>query len=101
MYNGHSECILLAVTQLGKQSMILGFTWLKKHNPEVDFHNWLVKMSRCLPRCCVACQTEQRDEQKAKKEDTKWINTCHTGDEHGHILPSENVVFQLSTTAIM
>ena len=36
-YKGHSERILLAVTRLGKQSMILGFTWLKKHNPEIDF----------------------------------------------------------------
>jgi hypothetical protein len=70
-YNGHSECILLVVTQLGKQSMILGFTWLKKHNPEINFWTRSVKMSRCLPRCCVACQTERRDEQKAEKEDTK------------------------------
>ena len=31
-YNGHSERILLAVTKLGKQSVILGMTWLKKHN---------------------------------------------------------------------
>ena len=36
-YKGHSERILLAVTWLGKQSMILGFTWLKKHNPEISF----------------------------------------------------------------
>src|SRR6266568_2918359 len=36
-YNQHSERILLAVTRLGKQSMILGFTWLDKHNPEIDF----------------------------------------------------------------
>jgi len=36
-YDRHSECILLAVTHLGKQSMILGFTWLDKHNPEIDF----------------------------------------------------------------
>jgi len=48
-YNGHSERILLAVTQLGRQSMILGFTWLKKHNPEIDFRARIVKMSRCLP----------------------------------------------------
>ena len=34
-YNGHSECILFVVTWLGKQSMILGFTWLKKHNLEI------------------------------------------------------------------
>jgi hypothetical protein len=77
-YNRHSKCILLAVTQLGKQSMILGFTWLKKHNSEIDFWTRLVNMSRCLPQCCVGCQTEWRDEQKAKKENTKQINTCHT-----------------------
>ena len=48
-YNGHSERILLAVTRLGKQSMILGFTWLKKHNSEIDFQARSVKMTRCLP----------------------------------------------------
>jgi hypothetical protein len=78
-YNGHSEQILLAVIQLGKQSMILGFTWLKKHNPKIDFSAQLVKMSRCLPQCCVGCQAEQRDEQKAKKEDAQQINACQTG----------------------
>ena len=36
-YNQHLERILLAITRLGKQSMILGFTWLDKHNPEIDF----------------------------------------------------------------
>jgi hypothetical protein len=69
-YNRHSDRILLAVTQLGKQSMILRFTWLEKHNPEIDFHAQMVKMSRCLPWCCVSCQMEQRDQWKTKKEDT-------------------------------
>jgi hypothetical protein len=77
-YNRHSECILLVVTRLGKQSMILRFTWLKKHNPEIDFRTRSVKMSRCLPQCCVGCQMEWRDKQKAKKEDAQWINACHT-----------------------
>jgi len=36
-YDRHSKRILLAVTCLGKQSMILGFNWLDKHNPEIDF----------------------------------------------------------------
>ena len=44
-YNRHSECILLTVTQLSKQSMILRFTWLDKHNPEIDFHTWTIKMT--------------------------------------------------------
>jgi len=36
-YKTHSEKTLLAVSNLRKQSMILGYTWLKDHNPEV---NW-------------------------------------------------------------
>ena len=27
-YNGHMECTSFAVTNLGKQDIILGFTWL-------------------------------------------------------------------------
>ena len=43
-YDQHSERILLAVTCLDKQSMILGFIWLDKHNPEIDFRARSVKM---------------------------------------------------------
>ena len=75
-YNQHSERILLAVTRLGKQSMILGFTWLDKHNPEIDFRTRSVKMTRCLLRCCIGCQTDCKAEWSAKKEDTARINTC-------------------------
>ena len=78
-YDRHSERILLTVTHLGKQSMILGFTWLDKHNPEIDFCARSVKMTRCLPRCCVGCQANQKAEQNAKREDTEQINTCWTG----------------------
>jgi len=77
-YERHSERILLAVTRLGKQSMILGFTWLDKHNPEIDFHARSVKMTRCLPRCCVGCQADRKVERNARREDTEQINTCRT-----------------------
>jgi len=78
-YDQHSERILLAVTHLSKQSMILGFTWLDKHNPEIDFHARSVKMTRCLPRCCVGCQADRKAERNAKREDTEQINACQTG----------------------
>jgi len=78
-YERHSERILLVVTRLGKQSMILGFTWLDKHNPEIDFHAQSVKMTRCLPRCCIGCQADCKAERNTRREDTKWINTCRTG----------------------
>ena len=78
-YDRHSKCILLAVTCLGKQSMILRFTWLDKHNPEIDFRTRSVKMTRCLPHCCIGCQADRKAEQNAKREDTEWINACRTG----------------------
>jgi len=35
-YKTHSERMLLVVSGLGKQSLILGYNWLKDHNPKVD-----------------------------------------------------------------
>ena len=36
-YKTHSKRMLLAISNLGRQSMILSYTWLKDYNPEV---NW-------------------------------------------------------------
>jgi len=35
-YKTHSKRMLLAISRLGKQSLILGYNWLKDHNPKVD-----------------------------------------------------------------
>jgi len=35
-YKTHSERMLLAVSRLGKQSLILGYDWLKDHNPKIN-----------------------------------------------------------------
>jgi len=35
-YKTHSERMLLAISELGKQSLILGYNWLKDHNPKID-----------------------------------------------------------------
>ena len=78
-YHNHSERILLAVTHLGKQSMILGFTWLDKHNPEIDFRAQTVKMTWCLPCCCSGCQAERKEEWNATREGIWRINACRTG----------------------
>ena len=78
-YKGHSEHILLAITQLGKQSMILRMTWLNKHNPEINFYAGTVKMTRCLPQCCISCQTKHQDEHKAEKKQAHQVKACHTG----------------------
>jgi len=44
MVNGQQEKIKLLMTGLGKQRIILGFPWLNKHNPEINWQtrelNW-------------------------------------------------------------
>jgi len=50
-YKTHSERMLLAVSRLGKQSLILGYDWLKDHNPKIDWEKGEVKMTRCSLRC--------------------------------------------------
>jgi len=44
MVNGRQEKIKLLMTGLGKQRIILGFPWLNRHNPEINWQtgelNW-------------------------------------------------------------
>ena len=39
------------VTDLGKNSFILGFSWLKHHNPDIDWTKGMVKMTHCPQHC--------------------------------------------------
>jgi len=57
-YWNHSEQTLFAVTGLGKQKLILGHSWLQKHNLEINWVTGEVKMTRCPPRCCSGCRDE-------------------------------------------
>jgi len=50
-YKTHSERMLLAVSGLGKQSLILGYDWLKDHNPKIDWEKGKVEMTCCPLRC--------------------------------------------------
>jgi hypothetical protein len=58
-YNGHAERTQFAITQLGKQSMILGFTWLCEHNPEINWQTKEVRMS-CCPARCDTCRLDTK-----------------------------------------
>ena len=54
-YKTHSERMLLAVSGLGKQSLILGYDWLKNHNPKIDWEKGEVKMTCCPLQCKGGC----------------------------------------------
>jgi hypothetical protein len=77
-YENHSECTQLAVTHLGKQSLILEYNWLQNHNPEINWQTKDIKMSRC-PRQCSTCRVEEKHDTKMWKSTTSQINACRSG----------------------
>jgi hypothetical protein len=74
-YDGHSEHTQFAVTHLGKQSMILGYNWLRNHNPEINWQTKDVKMS-CCPTQCSTCHVETKCKAIAHKATISCINAC-------------------------
>lgn len=40
------------MTKLGKRDIFLGYTWLRKHNPEIDWVNKRVDLTRCPSEAC-------------------------------------------------
>jgi hypothetical protein len=72
-YQGHTERIRFAVTNLGDAKMLLGRSWLSAHNPEINWKTGEVKMTRCFNRChaCVKIARIQRRKVKAKDSKAK------------------------------
>ena len=50
-FQGHHEKITAEVMDLGKNLFILGFSWLKCHNPEINWTKETVKMTHSLRHC--------------------------------------------------
>jgi len=50
-YKTYSERMLLAVSGLGKQSLILGYDWLKDHNPKINWEKEEVEITHCPLQC--------------------------------------------------
>jgi hypothetical protein len=77
-YEHHSERTQLAVTHIGKQSLISGYNWLQNHNPEINWQTKDIKMSRC-PLQCSTCRVEDKCDAKRQKSMTSQINACQSG----------------------
>ena len=78
-YRNHSERTTFAVTNLGRQKLILRHSWLRKHNPEIDWVSGEVKMSRCPPRCCSGCRDEVRTERVIRRAEVQRKEACSVG----------------------
>src|SRR3979490_3572498 len=58
--------------------MILGFTWLHEHNPEIDWQTKEVRMSRCPPQCST-CRAKAKVKRLAERAATAQIHACRAG----------------------
>ena len=74
---GHREEPRTEVTNLGKNSLILSYTWLKKHNPSIDWEKGMVKFHWCPCSCLMLQDHTQRlaslDEED-EREALEWIH---------------------------
>ena len=50
-HKDHLEKIWFYVTQIGGKEVILGHSWLKKHNPDVDWQTNEIGFNRCPSEC--------------------------------------------------
>jgi len=87
-YKTHSERMLLTISNLEKQSMILGYTWLKDHNLEVNWQTREVQMNRCSPRC-EECHVIRKEQVSQKKVEAKAVNICQSGPSPEYVEDSE------------
>ena len=46
-FEAHTERAIFYVTRLGKEHLILGHSWLREHNPEINWQTGKVSMTRC------------------------------------------------------
>jgi len=74
-YKTHSKRMLLAVSGLGKQNLILGYDWLKDHNPKIDWEKGEVEMTRC-PLCCEGGHALQKEQTRQKRIELRALRSC-------------------------
>ena len=72
-YQGHRERMEIDVIGGQKWSVILGMSWLARHNPEIDWRTEEVKMTRCPEKCGKQWRPVQEKSgwEKQKEEEAK------------------------------
>ena len=75
-FQGHREKVVAEITNLGRHQMILGYTWLKHHNPNIDWETGQVRMT-CCPWTCRVLQGKSPLEQSIDALNQNGLRTIH------------------------
>jgi len=67
--------MLLAISGLGKQSLILGYNWLKDHNPKIDWEKGEVEMT-CCPLWYEGGCTLWKEQAHQKRIELQALQSC-------------------------
>ena len=65
IHKGHREKVTFEICDLGKVNLIIGYTWLKKHNPEIDWSTGEIKFMWCPSECNMTKPEEKKTARKA------------------------------------
>jgi len=57
---------------------LIGYNWLKDHNPKVDWEKGEVEMTRCLLRC-EGGHVQWKKQTRQKKIELRALQSCHDG----------------------
>ena len=75
-FQGHREKVVAEITDLSRHQMILGYTWLKHYNPDIDWETGQVRMTHC-PWTCRVLQGKSSLEQSIDVLDQNGLRTIH------------------------
>jgi len=59
----HVETTTFAITNTGRDKVILGYSWLCRHNPNVDWRAGKLLFNRCPSQCSTPQEWESEDEE--------------------------------------
>ena len=82
--NGYKETLEVVIMDLNSMDMFLGYDWLVKHNPEVNWKNGTIRFTRCPGSCTMKHEDIQFKTRRAKvteNTDTKEQDNEKIGKE--------------------
>ena len=87
--NGHKEQLEAAITDLDETDMFLGYDWLVKHNPEVNWKNSTIQFTRCLGQCTMKHEDIRFNTRRTKTMDTTEQDNREIGKEPDKTNPED------------